>query len=834
MPYDFDDLDHQDHLAPSEIRPPMNFADGGLVSNPLTNVLGTQSQMNLMSRPTGSFSGMSSQLNTNPSPAVMAQKQNYQGLPQYQPRSYQPSGMPTSPPPTPATQSVQRTNPYDQGLQLSQKQPEDFPAQPFEIPGMGQAPMVNQQPQQPQPQVVQVEQQPQSPLAMAKGGSVAGKGPERLIAQIRKKFAEQGIDFDKIMAMRLQHMGQKGDTMLAHINPEEAKMLKDNGGSGKINPHTGLVSFSGAEDGGGSQTSSNYGGPSGGSDAGREARGGDTPGFGSGGGGSVGGGGGYGAGSGGSPAGGGDRGGRDNSDAQREAAVRRAAQDRAAAELNAQRAAQEAAARAAADNAARVAAERAAYDQQQAQIAAQQAAAANAARIAAEKAAYEQQAQQSILSRVGNAFNQVVGITPAEAGTASAAARAKQAETDAALRAISEAKLAGVTGSVPLGFKSPQTIAKEANLAENQAQAAIDAAGMRAGFPTGQPNLYTPTTGPTTTFNAGSSGIVPTGSFVKEEKTIPELIKEFINPENKNLRFEQKYTLPDVGLRIGSQGTAAITTQEKSPFQTIAETVAAESLPKSPLASMNAQPSMSNAVSMGPSPAQFRAAENKSMADLVAAQAAAAAAPSVFDEYNANPPAANVPFPTPVPGRVPVQTEEPAPVINTPIPPEDIPPAPPLLTRTGVPMPPIPYRDLGEGNILDSLLKPFGLDTESWINNKAAEYEAQGLTPSDAAIRASYDLRDLQLSQRDRAENRRGSDSNVPPLSKRKKPLPEDETEGGTEGGTENETKPKEPYRSFYMPNIDYSTYGLTGGEASYYKAKGGAVSPLKAVKKHG
>ena len=66
MHYDFDDLEHQDHLAPSDIRPPMNYANGGLVTAPFTNVMNTQNQMNLMSRPTGSFSGMSSQLNTNP------------------------------------------------------------------------------------------------------------------------------------------------------------------------------------------------------------------------------------------------------------------------------------------------------------------------------------------------------------------------------------------------------------------------------------------------------------------------------------------------------------------------------------------------------------------------------------------------------------------------------------------------------------------------------------------------------------------------------------------------------------------------------------------------
>jgi len=788
MPYDFDDLDHQDHLAPSEIRPPMNFADGGLVSNPLTNVMNTQSQMNMMSRPTGSFSGMSSQINTNPSPAVMTQKQTYQGLPQYQPKSYQPDGMPGSPPPSPATQSVQRTNPYDQGLQLSQKQPEDFPAQPFEIPGMGQAPMVNQQPQQPQPQVVQVEQQPQSPLAMAKGGAV-GSGPERLIAQIRKKFAEQGIDFDKIMAMRLQHMGQKGDTMLAHINPEEAKMLKDNGGSGKINPHTGLPSFGfddGPEAGGTGSFSAER------SAEGRSVREGDTVS-----GASSGGGGGGAADTSGYDRSNDNRGDRSSRETDsgggRDSSSRSSASDAITNELNRQRAEQ----------------------------------------------AVSSGQDSSFLSRIGDALNQIVGITPAEAAM-SAAAKAKQAETDAVLKAIAEAKLAGVTGSVPLGFKSPQTIAKEANLVENQAQAAIDAAGMRAGFPTGQPNLYTPTTGPTTTFNADSSGIVPTGSFVKEEKTIPEIIRDFINPTGQDLGYTAKYTLPDVGLRIGSQGTSAITTESKSPFQSVVDAITSEAvaplavnaLPKAPLAASVTQPNMSNAVSMGPSPAQFRAAENKSMADLAAAQAQAQqSTKNLFDEYGVRSPvASNVPFPMPVPGRVPV--EEAA----HPIPPEDIPPAPPPLTRTGVPMPPIPYRDLGEGNILDSLLKPFGLDTESWINNKAAEYEKQGLTPSDAAIQASYDLRHIQQGsygpygnmtfQEYREAYGGGRDTpTTPQLTTPKETTPKKPNE---------KPKNKKPYRT-YLGLGDLENYGLGGGERSFYDyAKGGAVSPLKAVKKNG
>lgn len=51
-------------------------------------------------------------------------------------------------------------------------------------------------------------------------------------------------------AKKLQRMGQGEDTILAHINPGEAAMLKMHGGSGKRNPKTGLLSFGGYEGGG--------------------------------------------------------------------------------------------------------------------------------------------------------------------------------------------------------------------------------------------------------------------------------------------------------------------------------------------------------------------------------------------------------------------------------------------------------------------------------------------------------------------------------------------------------------------------------------------------------
>ena len=42
---------------------------------------------------------------------------------------------------------------------------------------------------------------------------------------------------------KVQRLGRNGDTMLAHINPQEAALLKALGGSGTINPYTGQPEF---------------------------------------------------------------------------------------------------------------------------------------------------------------------------------------------------------------------------------------------------------------------------------------------------------------------------------------------------------------------------------------------------------------------------------------------------------------------------------------------------------------------------------------------------------------------------------------------------------------
>lgn len=62
------------------------------------------------------------------------------------------------------------------------------------------------------------------------------------IAKLLKASIEDTSDFRKI-AKDLAKKGRGGDSMLAHITPKEAQMLKSAGGAGTINPDTGLLEF---------------------------------------------------------------------------------------------------------------------------------------------------------------------------------------------------------------------------------------------------------------------------------------------------------------------------------------------------------------------------------------------------------------------------------------------------------------------------------------------------------------------------------------------------------------------------------------------------------------
>jgi hypothetical protein len=51
-----------------------------------------------------------------------------------------------------------------------------------------------------------------------------------------------GTDIAQLAEM-IRRMGRGDDKILAHITPEEAAMLKEQGGSGTVNPMTGLPEF---------------------------------------------------------------------------------------------------------------------------------------------------------------------------------------------------------------------------------------------------------------------------------------------------------------------------------------------------------------------------------------------------------------------------------------------------------------------------------------------------------------------------------------------------------------------------------------------------------------
>lgn len=74
-------------------------------------------------------------------------------------------------------------------------------------------------------------------VTMEQGADARAMGPEI------QGFAEGGIVSLNPVAKALQDMGRGGDTILAHINPQEAALLKRMGGSGTINPYTGLREY---------------------------------------------------------------------------------------------------------------------------------------------------------------------------------------------------------------------------------------------------------------------------------------------------------------------------------------------------------------------------------------------------------------------------------------------------------------------------------------------------------------------------------------------------------------------------------------------------------------
>ncbi len=83
---------------------------------------------------------------------------------------------------------------------------------------------------------------------MAEGGEVMQDDPhERTASAIIKDFEGYGYSKEEIMALadEVASKGRGGDELLAYLSPESVEFLKSHGGSGTINPITGLPEFKG-------------------------------------------------------------------------------------------------------------------------------------------------------------------------------------------------------------------------------------------------------------------------------------------------------------------------------------------------------------------------------------------------------------------------------------------------------------------------------------------------------------------------------------------------------------------------------------------------------------
>jgi hypothetical protein len=80
---------------------------------------------------------------------------------------------------------------------------------------------------------------------MAKGGEVTDDTGDRAASSIIKDFESYGYTKKEIMALadEVAAAGRGGDELLAYLSPESVELLKANGGSGTINPTTGLPEF---------------------------------------------------------------------------------------------------------------------------------------------------------------------------------------------------------------------------------------------------------------------------------------------------------------------------------------------------------------------------------------------------------------------------------------------------------------------------------------------------------------------------------------------------------------------------------------------------------------
>jgi hypothetical protein len=110
--------------------------------------------------------------------------------------------------------------------------PEDMPEE-YDVEFIGTMLAVLNEVQMSQAQGAQAPMMDMPPVEGA--DAMQGMGPMQPMAMAEGGLAD--------VASYLAAQGRHGDTMLAHITPEEAQLLRDRGGSGTINPVTGLPEF---------------------------------------------------------------------------------------------------------------------------------------------------------------------------------------------------------------------------------------------------------------------------------------------------------------------------------------------------------------------------------------------------------------------------------------------------------------------------------------------------------------------------------------------------------------------------------------------------------------
>ena len=94
-----------------------------------------------------------------------------------------------------------------------------------------------------------------------------------LIQEIKTKLTiQQKVELFKELHKEISGKGVKGDTELAHINTFESRILRMFGGSGTINPETGLKQYFGGGGSGGGGDGGGGGGGDGGGGGGRRWR----------------------------------------------------------------------------------------------------------------------------------------------------------------------------------------------------------------------------------------------------------------------------------------------------------------------------------------------------------------------------------------------------------------------------------------------------------------------------------------------------------------------------------------------------------------------------------